>query len=115
MHMTKPLDRRAMPFGWTGRLSLAALIAVPAVGWLLALGGLIGTVTTVPELRWDAMFWLALLFVCVPVAAWLTYRAAAARRRRAAAPAVPLGRRYHGSPEAVTDSEKRTLRPIGAT
>lgn len=113
MPMTKPLDRRAMPFGWTGRLSLAALIAVPAIGWLLALGGLIGTVTTVP-VRWDAMLWLAVLFVCMPVAAWLTYRAMLARRR-AAAPAVPLGRRYHGSLEAVMDSEKRTLRPIGAT
>src|SRR5215510_10695108 len=107
MPMTKPLDRRAMHLAWTERLSLAALIAVPAIGWLLALGGLIGTVTTVPELRWDAMFWLALLFVCMPVAAWLTYRAVVARHRRAAVPAVPLGRRYHGSLEAVTDSEKR--------
>jgi hypothetical protein len=115
MPMTKPLARQATPFGWTGRLGLAALIAVPAVGWLLAIGGLIGTVTTVPELRWDAMFWLALLFVCVPVAAWLTYLAVRARRRRAAVPAVPLGRRYHGSLETVIDSEKRTLRPIGAT
>jgi hypothetical protein len=102
--MTKPADRR-----------IAGAIAASALAWLLALGGLIGAVSILPELDWTRTVSLALLCGSPPSALWMTRRAIESRRVRMVVPAALLARRYHGSLDTITDSERRALRPIGAT
>lgn len=51
----------------------------------------------------------------VGAALWLTHRARGARRLRVAVPPRMLARRYYGSMEAITDSERRSLRPVATT
>jgi hypothetical protein len=74
-------------------------IAAVATGWLLALGALIGTVAVVPRMGRDRT-------ARHVITAW---------RARAAMPQPLLEQRYHGSLDVITDSERRSLRPIAAT
>jgi hypothetical protein len=97
------------------RLSIMAAVAASALVWLLALGGLIGTISVLPELGWDRALWVAALCGAPSAAAWMTRRVIASRRVHAVVPLRLLERRYHGSLEAITDSERRSLRPIAAS
>jgi hypothetical protein len=90
-------------------------VAASAPGWLLALGGLIGTASIVPQLGWNRALPVALLCASPPSAMWITRRAIKSRRIRTTVPATLLARRYHGSLDAIADSERRALRPIGTT
>jgi hypothetical protein len=97
------------------RLSFAATIVASALVWLLALAGLISTISVLPELGWKRALGVAALCGAPLSALWLTRRAIASRRIRAAVPPPLLERRYHGRLEVITDSERRSLRPIAAT
>lgn len=50
-----------------------------------------------------------------PLAVWLTRRVRAARDARELLPPAVLERRYHGSLAVITDTERRSLRSIGAS
>jgi hypothetical protein len=97
------------------RLSVLGAAAASTAGWLLALGGLIGTVSLLPQLGWGRALPVAVLCVAPPSALWMTRRTVESRRARAATPPPLLEQRCHGSLEAITDSERRALRPIIAT
>jgi hypothetical protein len=97
------------------RLSIAGAVTASAVGWLIALGGLVGTISALPQLGWSQALSVAALCVAPSSALWLTRRAAEARRIRAEVPPPLLKQRYHGRLEAITDSERRSLRPITAS
>jgi hypothetical protein len=96
-------------------LSVFGPVAASAVGWLLALGGLIGTISVLPQLGWGRALPVAVLCTAPPSALWMTRRAIESRRIRNVIPPSLLEQRYHGSLEAITDSERRSLRPIIAT
>ena len=95
--------------------SVAACVSVAVLAWLVALGGLVSVVTTLPAVGWRGAVPLVLLCGLATPAVWATRRAVNARRVRAMVPAALLARRFHGSLRAVTDSERRALRPIGAS
>jgi len=97
------------------RLSIVGAVAASAVAWLLALGGLIGTISVLPQLGWSRALSVAALCAAPPSALWMTRRAIESRRIRAEVPSPLLEQRYHGRLEAITDSERRSLRPITAT
>ena len=97
------------------RLSIVAAVAASATAWLLALGGLIGTISVLPQLGWSRALSVAVLCAAPPSALWMTRRAIASRRIRAVVPPPLLEQRYHGRLETITDSERRSLRPIAAT
>lgn len=113
--VTRPAELGAgviSPRHWLG--TIAALV-VPAVAWLLALAGLIGTVSILPALGWSRALPVIAFCVAPPLALWSTHRATQSLRIRAELPAPLLAQRHHGWLEAVTDSERRSLRPISAT
>jgi hypothetical protein len=112
----KPADLGAEVNGHVSeRLSAFGALTASAVGWLLALGGLIGTISVLPQLGWGRALPVALLCTAPPSALWMTRRAIELRRIRAVVPRPLLEQRYHGRLEAITDSERRSLRPITAT
>lgn len=96
------------------RVGVPGAVVVAALGWLLAVGGLVGTIAAMPELGWKRGVWVVALCAAAPSALWLTRRAMGERRLRVAVPQPVLEQRYHGSLEAIDDSERRSLRPIAA-
>jgi hypothetical protein len=96
---------------WPELLSLAAA----AAGWLLALGGLIGTISALSQLGLGQALPVAALCVAPPSALWMTRRTMKSRHMRAVVPARLLEQRTFGRLEAVTDSERRSLRPIATS
>jgi hypothetical protein len=97
------------------RLSLVATGVASAACWLLAAGGLIGTIYLLPQLGWSESLSVAALCAAPPSALWLTRRAIASWREGDVVP-LPAGeQRYHGRLEVITDSERRSLRPIAST
>jgi hypothetical protein len=82
---------------------------------MLALGGLISTISAVPQLGPARTLGLAALCTAPPSALWMSRRAAAARRLRGTLSLRMLERRCHGTLDAITDSERRSLRPIATT
>jgi hypothetical protein len=97
------------------RLSIAGAVAAAAVAWLVALGGLVSTISVLPQLGWSRALWVVALCAAPSSALWMTRRAVDSRRIRAEVPHHLLEQRYHGRLEAITDSERRSLRPITAT
>src|SRR5215472_15833284 len=100
--------------GWEHAGVIGVAVAC-ALTWLLALGGLISTISALPVLGLDRALWVAALCAAPPAALWMTRRAVAARRIRAVVPPPMLERRSHGNLEAIADSERRSLRPIAAS
>jgi hypothetical protein len=100
--------------GWEHAGAVGVAVAC-AMTWLLALGGLISTISALPVLGWNRALWIAALCAGPPAALWMTRRAVAARRIRAVVPQPMLERRSHGNLEAIADSELRSLRPIAAS
>ncbi len=96
-------------------MSIAGAVAASAVGWLLAVAGLVGTIAVLPQLGWSKVLPVAALCTAPPAAVWLTRHAIESRRIRAAVPPPLLERRYHGRLDVITDSERRALRPVIAT
>jgi hypothetical protein len=117
VEVIKPADRSGAVTDHYGprRPGLAGALAAAAPAGLLALGGLIGTVSIVPQLGWSRALSVPLLCAAGPAAVWTARRIIASRRVRTTVPAALLARRYHGSLAGVTDSERRPLRPIGTT
>jgi hypothetical protein len=97
------------------RVGIAGVTTAAAVGWLLAAGGLAGTIGALPQLGWRRGVWVAALCGAPPSALWMTRWVIGERRLRAVVPPQVLARRYHGSLDAITDSEQRSLRPIAAS
>jgi hypothetical protein len=97
------------------RLSVIVAVAASVLVWLLALGGLIGTLSVLPQLFWYQALWVAALCGAPSVAVWMTRRAVASRRVHAVVPRSLLELRCHGSLAAITDSEHRSLRPVAAS
>lgn len=113
--MTKPPGQGARVTRWDWEhVGIVGAIVAASVAWLLALGGLISTISAVPKLGLNGTLGLAALFTAPPSALWMSRRAAAARRIRATVSPV-LERRCHGNLDAITDSELRSLRPIATT
>jgi hypothetical protein len=100
--------------GWEP-LSIVGAAAASAAGWLLTLGGLIGTISILPQLGWSRAIPVAALCAAPPSALWMTRRTIESKRIRAVVPPPLLEQRYHGSLEGITDSERRSLRPIAAS
>jgi hypothetical protein len=96
-------------------LNIAGATAASAAGWLLTLGGLIGTISVLPQLGWSRAIPVAALCAALPSALWMTRRAIESRRIRTVVPPRLLERRYHGRLEGITDSERRSLRPIATS
>src|SRR5262245_18968765 len=97
----------------TGRMSRAA-VAAERVAWLVTGIALAGVVLRVPGEGWvEALAWLA---VCGsgPLVIWLVRHLRSARQARALLPPEILERRFHGSLAVITDTERRSLRSIGA-
>ncbi len=114
--MTKPHGQGADVTRWDREHAISVGTGVAAVlAWLLALGGLISTISAVPQLGLERTLWLAALCAAPPSAVWMSRRGAAARRIRADVPMPMLERRCHGNLDAITDSERRSLRPIATT
>jgi hypothetical protein len=97
------------------RFGTATAVALAALGWLLVLGGLGGTISALPRLGWTGA--LSVVVTCgsqLP-ALWMTRRAIVSRRIAAIVPPSLLDLRCHGTLETITDSERRSLRSIAAT
>jgi hypothetical protein len=112
--MTHPVEHypatvRYLP----GRAAVTLTIAGTAIGWLAALGGLVGTIGILPDLGWPDAIFLVVLGGSSASALWTTRRAVAFRRVWRGAPIGRLEQRRHGDLSAITDSERRPLRPIG--
>jgi hypothetical protein len=116
LRMIKPAGRTVdvTRYGSDGSGSIGAIAAL-ALGWMLAFGGVIGTMLAVPRLGWDRASWVAVLLASLPYAMWMTRRVAASRRLREIVPPLLLERRCHGNLESITDSEQRPLRSIGSS
>jgi hypothetical protein len=113
--VTASPQRRVEIQSLPGRLSIIGVLAVSATAWLLALYGLVRIVSITCELG-RANAFAVLVLAGAPIFAiggtrWLL----STWRTHAAVPRSLLERRYHGSLDAVTDSEQRALRPIGTT
>jgi hypothetical protein len=100
--------------GWEP-LSIVGGAAASAAGWLLTLGGLIGTISILPQLGWGRAIPVAALCAAPPSALWMTRRTIESKRIRAVVPPPLLEQRCHGRLEVITDSERRSLRPIAAS
>ena len=72
-------------------------------------------VVDVFQLGWTRALSLVLLCGTAPSAVLAARRVVASMRSRAAVPPAVLARRYHGSLQEITDSERRPLRPIGTS
>ena len=114
--MIKPAGRSVdvTRYGSERAGTLGAVIAL-GLGWLLALAGLVGTMSIIPELGWNRALWVAVLCGSSPLTVWMTRRVIASRRLRAIVPPLVMQQRFHGDLAAVTDNEQRPLRPIGST
>jgi hypothetical protein len=98
-----------------GRGTVALTVAGSALAWLLALGALAGTVGDPPGSGWlDATF-PVLLCGSLPAALWLTWRVRELSRISRKVPATLLEQRRYGDLSAITDTDRRPLRPIGTT
>ena len=67
------------------------------------------------QLGWARVLSLVVLCGSAPSAVLAARRVVASVRTRATVPPAVLARRYHGSLQEVTDSERRPLRPIGTS
>jgi hypothetical protein len=97
------------------RLTIAGAVIASVVAWLIALGGLVGTIAALHQLGWSQSLSVAALCTAPSSALWITRRAVKSRRIRAEVSPTLLKQRYHGTLGAITDSERRSLRPITAT
>jgi hypothetical protein len=104
----------ATRYGSERAASTGAMTAL-AVGWLIALASLIAAASVFTEIGWSRTLRVAILGASVPFALALTRRVAASRRLQSMTPGSALEQRYFGNLNAITDSEKRPLRPIGST
>jgi hypothetical protein len=99
----------------SGRLSIIGAVAASAVGWILALAGLTGTIAVLPQLGWSKVLPVAALCTAPAAAVWMTRHAIESGRIRTAVPPPLLEQRYHGRLDVITDCERRALRPIIAS
>jgi hypothetical protein len=94
-----------------GPIAIAAAAFGAMAAWIIALYALQRIIF---EAGWTALFVIPLCFFPL-LAIWATRWLVSTWRTRAAIPPDLLERRYHGTLDAVTDSEQRPLRPIGMT
>lgn len=113
--VTASPQRRVEIQSFPGRLSILGVLAVSATAWLLALYGLVRIVSITHELGGANAFAVLVLGGAPIFAIGTTRWLLSTWRTHAAVPRSLLERRYHGSLDAVTDSEQRPLRPIGTT
>jgi hypothetical protein len=114
--MIRLADRyaNATRYGSERAASTGAVTAL-AVGWLIALASLVAAASVFTEIGWSATLRVAVLCASVLFALTMTRRVTASRRLRSLTPGPALEQRYYGNLDAITDSERRPLRPIGCT
>jgi hypothetical protein len=97
------------------RYAWRAGVAVESAAWLVTAAALTGVAVRIGSGGWDVSLSWLVLCGSGPLAVWVTRRVRAARDARALLPPEVLERRYHGSLAVITDSERRSLRSIGAS
>jgi hypothetical protein len=114
--MSHPAEHRPEPVRYLpGRATVAFAIAGTAICWLLALGGLVGTIRILPDLSWPGTLFPLLLCGFSPSAVWATRRAVTFRRVLLNVPDTLLSQRRIGDLSGIADSDRRPLRSIGTT
>jgi len=96
-------------------LARRAAVAAESVAWLVTGAALAAVAVRITAGGWDESLWWLVLCGSGPAAVWTARRVRAARDARALLPPDVLGRRYHGSLAVITDTERRSLRSIGAS
>jgi hypothetical protein len=97
------------------RLRIACTLAGAVVVWALVLVALVGIVAHVPEPGWARSLYGLTLCMSPVVTMWPSRRLIAACGLPVPVPHSVLRQRCHGSLDSIVDSEKRPLRPIGAS
>jgi hypothetical protein len=95
-----------------GRVTVALTVIVAVLAWLLSLSLFVKIAASGPTY---GAFYGFLLCGSPLAATWATRRVFAVRRTRGRVPERVLARRYHGDLELITDSDRRSLRPIGVS
>jgi hypothetical protein len=114
--MTHPAERRnAIVRYLPGPATVWLAVLGTAAGWLVAFGGLVGTVALLPDLSWPGTIFPLLLCGSPPTAWWATRRVLTFRRVRHRVPDAVLEQRHHGDLSSIDLNGQRSLRPIGAT
>jgi hypothetical protein len=90
-------------------------VAAEAVAWLVTAAALVAVARRIADEGWDVSLPWLILCGSGPSAVWATRRIRAARAARKLLPPHVMVRRYHGSLAVITDSERRSLRSIGAS
>src|SRR5262245_50342701 len=112
--MSQPADLRPPAVRYLpGQATVTLAVAGGTLGWLVVLGGLVGTIGVLSDLRWPAPVFPAILGGSLPSALWVTRRALALRQISINTPSTLLEQRRHGDLSAITDTVRRPLRPIG--
>lgn len=109
--MMDPATLRRSERHFTGRAGIAAEV----LAWLVTSAALVAVARRIGAGGWDTSLWWLVLCGSGPSVVWATRRVRAARADRALLPPDVLERRYHGSLAVITDSERRSLRSIGAS
>ena len=91
-----------------------AAVTAASVAWLVSAVALTGVVVRISAAGWDQALFLVVLCGLGPAVVFVIRRLRSARQNRALLPPEVLERRFHGSLAAITDTERRSLRSIGA-
>lgn len=100
---------RYLPGGFAVGLTVAVMIGA----WALALAGVLGVVTFLPDLDWTTRLWVIALCGVTLLAVWATRQVLAFRRIRHLVPMPMLHQLRHGDLAAVAADDSRPLRPVG--
>jgi hypothetical protein len=96
-----------------GRWIIVVGTLISSVAWLVAAAGLIGVVSFLPVMGWPQVASLVALCGGPQGALWAARHVRQSRRVLAAVTEPMLEQRLHGTLDAISDSQCRTLRPIG--
>ena len=98
-----------------GRFRIVSALLGTVSVWMLALVALAGIVSVAPELGLARSVYGLTLCASPIVTMWPSRRLLAAWRMQPTVPHSVLRQRCHGNLDSIVDSEKRPLRPIGAS
>jgi hypothetical protein len=108
-----PRRRIAIVPGLSGQLSIVCGTVASLAGWLLAVGGLVGLISVLPELGWRQVAYLTVLCLAPQAAIWVGRQVRLLRRARHSIPAFAVEQRLHGQLDLLAENDGRQLRPVG--